>query len=118
MELHGYYKRVQTDANVYGSTTASTRWMDFKFHIDKTPVYNACYVHVLGYSCRQLERWKNDIYTRDCKSACHGNALKPHEIDYVVVAHAILYKYINLCGCMQPHSQHFRKRDGVFIPLV
>ena len=111
MELHRNCKRLQTDANVYRSTIVSTKWMDFKFHTDGIPVCSACYAHILGYSYKQLERWTNDVYTRDCKNACHGNALKPHEIGYVVVAHAIVYKYIKMCGCMQPHSQHFYKRD-------
>jgi hypothetical protein len=27
-------------------------------------------------------------------------------------------KYINGCGCIQPHRQHFHKREGTFLPLV
>jgi hypothetical protein len=27
-------------------------------------------------------------------------------------------KYINGCGCIQPHWQHFNKKEGAFCPLV
>jgi hypothetical protein len=27
-------------------------------------------------------------------------------------------KYINGCGCIQPHRQHFNKKEGAFCPLV
>ena len=30
----------------------------------------------------------------------------------------ILQKYIKVCRYIQPHRQHFRKKDGVFVPLV
>jgi hypothetical protein len=52
----------------------------------------AIYAYVLGYSRRQLERWKEDIRTRDQRSACHGNAMKPHEADHVAIACAVLKK--------------------------
>jgi hypothetical protein len=97
---------------------AATRWIDFNFRVDGRSVCSACYAHVLGYSRRQLDHWKDDIRARNWKSACHGNALKPHETNHVAVARAILQKYIKGYGCIQPHRQHFRKRDGVFIPLV
>jgi hypothetical protein len=97
---------------------AATGWIDFKFRVDGRSVCSACYAHVLGYSQRQLERWKDDIRVRNRKSACHGNALRPHETNHVASARAILQKYIKGCGCIQPHRQHFRKRDGVFVPLV
>jgi hypothetical protein len=96
----------------------STGWKDFIFYVGGTSVCTACYVHVLGYSRRKLERWKEDIRTRDRRSACHGNAMKPHEVDHVAIARAVLKKYINGCGCLQPYRQHFRKRDGTFLPLV
>jgi hypothetical protein len=44
--------------------------------------------------------------------------MKPHEADHVAIARAVLKKYINECGCPQPHRQYFRKRDGTFLPLV
>jgi hypothetical protein len=44
---------------------AGTGWIDFNFYVDGKPVCNACYPHVLGYSRRQLERWKEDIQSRD-----------------------------------------------------
>jgi hypothetical protein len=44
---------------------ASTRWTNFMFCVGGTSVCTACYAHVLGYSRRQLERWKEDIRTRD-----------------------------------------------------
>jgi hypothetical protein len=95
-----------------------TGWMDFNFYIGGKSVCNACYAHVLGYSRRQLERWKEDIRSHDRRSACHGNALKPHETDHVAIARAVFQKYINGCGCIQPHRQHFCKREGTFLPLV
>jgi hypothetical protein len=49
---------------------------------------------------------------------CHGNALKPHETNYIATTRAILYKYIGGCGCTQPHRQYYHKRDGIFVPLV
>jgi hypothetical protein len=30
----------------------------------------------------------------------------------------VFKKYINGCGCIQPHRQHFCKREGTFLPLV
>jgi hypothetical protein len=63
-----------------------TGWIDFNFYIDGKSVCNAYYAHVLGYSRRQLERWKEDIRSRDRRSACHGNELKPHETDHVAIA--------------------------------
>jgi hypothetical protein len=97
---------------------AATGWIDFNFRVDGRSICSACYAHVLGYSRRQLDHWKDDIRARNRKSACHGNALKPHETNHVAAARAILQKYIRGCRCIQPHRQHFRKRDGVFIPLV
>jgi hypothetical protein len=99
-------------------TNAATGWIDFKFRVAGTPICSACYAHALGYSRRQLERWKDDIRMKDRRSACHGNALKPHETNHIAAACAILHKYIKGCGCTQPHCQHYRKRDGLFIPLV
>jgi hypothetical protein len=96
----------------------STGWKDFMFCVGGTSMCTACYAHVLGYSRRQLERWKEDIHARDRRSACHGNAMKPHEADHVAIARTVLKKYINGCGCPQPHRQHFRKRDGTFLPLL
>jgi hypothetical protein len=95
-----------------------TGWMDFNFYIGGKSVCNACYAHVLGYSRRQLERWKEDIRSRDRRSACHGNALKPHETDHVAIARVVFQKYINGCGCIQPHRQHFCEREGTFLSLV
>jgi hypothetical protein len=95
-----------------------TGWINFNFYIDGNSVCNACYAHVLGYSRRQLERWKEDIRARDQQSVCHGNALKPHETEHAAIAHTVFKKYINGCGCTQPHRQHFCKREGTFLPLV
>jgi hypothetical protein len=95
-----------------------TGWIDFNFYIGGKFVCNACYAHVLDYSRRQLERWKEDIRSRDHRSTCHGNALRPHEIDHVAIARAVFQKYINGCGCIQPHRQHFCKREGTFLLLV
>jgi hypothetical protein len=86
---------------------AVTGWMDFNFCIEGTSVCSTCYAHVLGYSRRQLERWKEDIRSRDRRSACHGNALKPHEADHVATARVVFQKYISGCGCPQPHRQHY-----------
>jgi hypothetical protein len=44
--------------------------------------------------------------------------MKPHETDHVAIARALFQKYINGCGCTQPHRQHFQKGEGTFIPLV
>jgi hypothetical protein len=93
-------------------------WMDFNFYVDGNSVCNACYAHVLDYSRRQLERWKEDIRSHDRRSACHGNAMKPHETYHVAIARALFQKYINGCGCIQPHRQHFQKKEETFIPLV
>ena len=79
---------------------ATTGWLHFKFRVDGTAICSTCYVHVLGYSRRQLERWKDDIRARNHKSACHGNALRPHETNHVASARAILQKYIKDCGCI------------------
>jgi hypothetical protein len=79
---------------------AATGWIDFKFRLDGRSVCSACFAHILGYSRRQLDRWKDDIRTRDRKSACHGNVLKPHETNHVVAARAILQQYIRGCGCI------------------
>jgi hypothetical protein len=97
---------------------AVTRWMDFNFYIEGTSVCSTCYAHVLGYSRRQLERWKEDIRSRDRRSAYYGNALKPHETDHVATARVVFQKYISGCGCPQPHRQHYQKKDGIFLPLV
>jgi hypothetical protein len=97
---------------------AVTGWMDFNFCIEGTSVCNTCYAHVLGYSRRQLERWKEDIRSCDRRSACHWNALKSHEADHVATAHVVFQKYISGCGCPQPHRQHYQKKDGIFLPLV
>jgi hypothetical protein len=67
-------------------TNEVTGWANFKFRVASIPVCSACYAHALGYSRRQLERWKDDIRTRDRRSACHGNALKPHESNHIVAA--------------------------------
>jgi hypothetical protein len=40
---------------------AATGWIDFKFRVDGRSVCSACYAHILGYSRRQLDRWKDDI---------------------------------------------------------
>ena len=92
--------------------------MDFNFCIEGTSVCSSCYAHILGYSRRQLERWKEDIRSRNQRSACYGNALKPHEADHVGTAHVVFQKYINGCGCAQLHQQHYQKKDGIFLPLV
>jgi hypothetical protein len=97
---------------------ATTGWIGFKFRVDGTTVCSGCYATVLGYSGRQLERWKEDIRGKGRKSTCHGNAMKPYETDHVVATRAIFHKYIIGCGCIQPHRQHLHKRDGLFIPLV
>jgi hypothetical protein len=97
---------------------ANTGWIDFNFYVDGKHVCNACYAHVLGYNRRQLERWKEDIQSRDRRSACHGNALKYHETDHVAITRAMFQKYINGCGCTQPHRQHFNKKEGTLCPLV
>jgi hypothetical protein len=81
-------------------------------------VCSTCYAHVLGYSSRQLERWKEDICSRDRRSTCHVNALKPHEADHVATARTVFQKYISGCGCPLPHQQHYQKKDGIFLPLV
>jgi hypothetical protein len=86
---------------------AVTGWMDFNFCIEGTSVCSTCYAHVLDYSRRQLERWKEDIRSRDRRSAYHGNALKPHEVDHVATTRAVFQKYINGCGCPHPHRQHY-----------
>ena len=96
----------------------STRWVDFQFYINGVHVCSACYAHALGYSPRQVERWKEDICGRDRQSACHGNALKPQESTHVTTARAIFRKYVSGCGCTQPHRHHMRKKDGVMVPLV
>ena len=82
-------------------------WMDFNFCIEGTSVCNSYYTHVLGYRRRQLERWKEDIHSCDRRSACYGNALKPHEADHVATAHTMFQKYNSGCGCPQPHWHHY-----------
>ena len=96
----------------------SIGWVDFEFRINGVQVCSGCYAHALGYSPRQVERWKEDIRRRDQQSACHGNALKSHESTHVTTACAIYQKYVSGCGCTQPHRQHLRKKDGVMVPLV
>ena len=81
-------------------------------------MYSIFYAHALDYSRRLLERWKDDIRMKDRRSACHRNALKPHETNHIAVVRVILYKYIKGCGCMQPHRQHYHKKDGLFVTLV
>jgi hypothetical protein len=42
-------------------TNAATGWIDFKFYVVDIHVCSTYYIHALGYSQRQLERWKDDI---------------------------------------------------------
>ena len=93
-------------------SNASIGWKDFMFYMGGTSVCTACYIHILGYSRRQLEKWKEDRRTRDRRSAYYGNAMKPHEADHVPIARAMLKKYINGCVCPQPYRQHFGREMG------
>jgi hypothetical protein len=104
--------------HTFMETNTAIGWIEFKFHVAGTFVCSAYYAHALGYSWRQLERWKDDICMKDQRSACHGNTFKSHETDHNTIARAKIHKYIMECGCTQPHWQHYCKRDRVFVLLV
>jgi hypothetical protein len=53
--------RILGQMRTFVKPDASTGWKDFMFCVGGTSVCTACYAHVLGYSRRQLERWKEDI---------------------------------------------------------
>ena len=73
-----------------------------------------------GYNRLQFERYKLDIRVRNRQHVVHGNTSISKEVSHVGMARVLLKKYIEGCGCPQPHRPKVRRKEDVIdtIPTI
>ena len=94
-------------------------------------VCNGCYAVALGYSKRHIEELKSnirstgiisevfDVQCRGRSSAVHGNTVRVPRTGLGMQAmECVFQKYVQECGCTQPHRECQRRNDKTMVPFV